>query len=100
MEYSEDCIVAATHPALPGHFPGHPIVPGVVLLDHVLAALVRWQPTAVVSVLPQVKFIEPLLPEQPFTILLRRDRPGRLRFECLRAGRCIAGGILQLAADR
>lgn len=27
------------HPALPGHFPGHPIVPGAVLLDEVLHAL-------------------------------------------------------------
>ena len=29
--------VAADHPALPGHFPGRPIIPGVVLLQIVLA---------------------------------------------------------------
>jgi 3-hydroxyacyl-[acyl-carrier-protein] dehydratase len=29
--------VAADHPALKGHFPGNPIVPGVVLLDAVIA---------------------------------------------------------------
>ena len=29
----------ADHPRLPGHFPGQPIVPGVVVLDHVLAAI-------------------------------------------------------------
>lgn len=29
--------VAADHPSLQGHFPGNPIVPGVVLLDAVIA---------------------------------------------------------------
>ncbi len=28
--------IAADHPALPGHFPGNPIVPGAVILDHAL----------------------------------------------------------------
>ena len=31
--------VAPTHPSLPGHFPGQPVVPGVVILDAVQAAI-------------------------------------------------------------
>ena len=31
-------VVPGDHPALPGHFPGHPIVPGVVLLELVEAS--------------------------------------------------------------
>ena len=32
-------VVAPDHPSLPGHFPGRPLVPGVVLLDRVLEAI-------------------------------------------------------------
>lgn len=31
--------VASDHPALAGHFPGHPIVPGALLLDEALHAI-------------------------------------------------------------
>ncbi len=33
--------IASDHPALAGHFPGRPIVPGAVLLDETLHALER-----------------------------------------------------------
>ena len=35
--------IAASHPALPGHFPGQPIAPGVLLLDLVLEHAERWR---------------------------------------------------------
>jgi len=59
--------IPCAHPALPGHFPGHPIVPGVLLLDYVLtgvtAALNR-----PVTVLQKVKFVAPLQPDEPATV--------------------------------
>ena len=31
--------IAPSHPSLPGHFPGQPVVPGVVILDAVQQAI-------------------------------------------------------------
>ena len=59
MEF--DFRVAADHPSLPGHFPGRPVVPGVLLLDHVLQAVSRSMGQDVTR-LRQVKFTSALLP--------------------------------------
>jgi 3-hydroxymyristoyl/3-hydroxydecanoyl-(acyl carrier protein) dehydratase len=53
--------VPAEHPSLAGHFPGNPVVPGVLLLDHVLHALERSTGRSVTR-LRQVKFVSILLP--------------------------------------
>ena len=91
--------VAASHPSLAGHFPGHPIVPGVVLLDEVLAVIQQHRPGFVVAVLPAVKFLSPLLPDESFSVRLE---PVGLdfRFECFTAERMLARGSLRARDDR
>ena len=41
--YQTTFSIPPTHPALPGHFPGDPLVPGVVLLEQVALALRAWR---------------------------------------------------------
>lgn len=110
-----DFVVAADHPCLPGHFPGRPVVPGVVVLDRVMAAaeaLLGAMPDGLR--LPQVKFVRPLLPDEPAWLRLEpvRSADGGLRVKFRvalrddgdamhgerRDGETIATGELVLAA--
>lgn len=90
--------VPASHPALAGHFPGRPVVPGVLLLEAVLGAAeaAEGAPLALAAV-PSAKFLQPLLPDQEARIHLQREGT-RLRFRVLRDDDLLAQGTLELAA--
>lgn len=88
--------IDADHPALPGHFPGQPVVPGVVLLDRVAAALGHWQGLPLQR-LAQVKFLLPLLPGQDAELVLAADGE-RIRFRISAAQREIVNGIVETGA--
>lgn len=72
-----------SHPALPGHFPGNPVVPGVLVLDRVLDEVEAASGLAVAALcLPQVKFLRPLLPGEVADITLERTGdPGAPRWK-------------------
>ena len=84
--------IAANHPALAGHFPGNPVVPGVVLLDRVAAALEAWRGQRVAQ-FPQVKFLLPLLPDQDAELILT-DETNQVWFVIERGAESIAKGSL------
>ena len=54
---SRTLCVDDAHPSLPGHFPGAPIVPGVVLLSEVLADQRRQLPHVQVIGIKKLKFL-------------------------------------------
>lgn len=84
------------HPSLPGHFPGRPIVPGVVLLERVLEAIEAVHAPLAALRLAQVKFLQPLLPGEQAEIelaeiVLDGEAP-RWRFRVLRDDTLLASG--------
>jgi 3-hydroxymyristoyl/3-hydroxydecanoyl-(acyl carrier protein) dehydratase len=93
-DITESLCVPSLHPALPGHFPGNPIVPGVVLLDRVAAAIEKsGERLARIGV---VKFLAPLKPDESATLAIARDG-ARVSFRIDRNGTPILRGEGELA---
>lgn len=89
--------IDANHPCLPGHFPGNPVVPGVVILDQVLQAL--GEDIDAPRQLAWVKFVRPLLPEQVADVELQIDATS-VRFKVSHEGAVLASGLLRQEALR
>jgi 3-hydroxyacyl-[acyl-carrier-protein] dehydratase len=87
--------IPADHPAFPGHFPGAPLLPGVLLLAEVMeaacadAGLARR--FAAGSTLSQAKFLAPVRPGATLDLALVADDAG-LRFEVREGDRVAAKG--------
>ena len=75
-----------------------PIVPGVLILDEIVAALTEWHEDSRLTAIRVVKFLAPLKPGQPFTICLSGgyDAGGKVDFACRVEDRVIAEGRLQV----
>lgn len=90
--------IAPDHPALAGHFPGNPILPGVILLDEALHAievdldldLRQWQIAA-------AKFLGFIRPGETLTIEHTAPEGGLIRFTVRAADRAALTGTLSLA---
>ena len=97
--HQSQCVIADQHPSLPGHFPDNPVVPGVVILDEVIYALSQWQSQLQVKGFSTVKFLQPLLPNQPFSIEFEHSKLDRVKFACKKSQTVFATGIISLATS-
>jgi len=94
---------AAGHPAFAGHFPGRPMVPGVLLLDAALHAAqtqcgqhagAAWH-----CQISSAKFLSPVLPGETLTIRCTRTSGGLVRFDISGANRQVATGTFTLESN-
>ncbi len=86
---------AADHPAFPGHFPGRPIVPGVLLIDAVQRAVES--SGLALSGLAVAKFLSPVAPGEALSAEYE-VAAGAVNFEIRCGTRKIASGRFLIAA--
>ncbi len=91
--------VSADHPSLPGHFPNQPIVPGVVLLDHVLALILP--PGRCAAALSGVRFTAAVRAGETIEVSVASSRagasPATIGFSAAADGQAVLRGVAVLA---
>ena len=87
--------IAADHPAYAGHFPGTPVLPGVVLLDATIDALEKagkgppghWE-------ISSAKFQSVVRPGETLTLHHESLPNGSIRFAIRAADRVVSNGLI------
>ncbi len=98
--HSLPLFVAADHPAYSGHFPGNPILPGVVLLDEALHTLAAHEGlTLAAGQIKSAKFPSPIEPGEALRLNYAATAAGVFRFEVVTGERVAAGGAIAFAAN-
>jgi 3-hydroxymyristoyl/3-hydroxydecanoyl-(acyl carrier protein) dehydratase len=98
-----DVHIAADHPAFAGHFPGSPVLPGVLLAALVFEA-VRDSPAHAARLgdtvrIEQLKFLVPVRPGASLRINLRPQGHGFAFDICQAATAVVARGVLGAGSD-
>lgn len=93
-----DFSIGSSHPTLEGHFPGRPVVPGVVVLEQVVRLLESLHgPHQSIRQLKTCKFLEPLLPDEKASLHVEAQGAS-FAFTVTRDGVLIAKGVFAAGA--
>ncbi len=91
-----EVVIGSDHPALPGHFPGQPVVPAAVILSRVIEAARQAWPDARITGIRKAKFLQRVAPDEPFRIDLDTPTGDSLKFVCRTADAVLVQGRLTL----
>jgi 3-hydroxyacyl-[acyl-carrier-protein] dehydratase len=94
MTHAQPFRFTADHPSFAGHFPGRPIVAGVLILEQAAQALQAWRGASVRQVI-DAKFLAPLLPEQDAVVELADAGERRYRMVVRRGDEILLRGTLE-----
>jgi 3-hydroxymyristoyl/3-hydroxydecanoyl-(acyl carrier protein) dehydratase len=91
--------IPADHAAFAGHFPGEPIVPGVVLLDEALYCISdALRVPAHEWAIQSAKFLSAARPGEFLQLAITHDTGQRVGFAIRAPDRLVASGVLTLPA--
>lgn len=92
-----ELLITPDHPAFAGHFPGLPIVPGVVLLDEALHAIGELAGIDLAACeIGSAKFLSPVRPGEPVSVRYEALDNGSIRFDITSVGRKVATGSVRV----
>lgn len=98
MAMADKFLIPADHPSLQGHFPGNPIVPGVVILNEVVRLIEQQITNRSVVGIRSVKFIKPLRPGREVVLSVDEKGSDALNIVCEHNGGVLVKGQFVLSS--